>query len=109
MRSVWKLIRGGKELEVAPFSAKIESVWRVVKDGSDFKRGDLVSAKRPMPLARAARRVASWRTKVIPSDLSLIKPVEGWPEAMGKLASPYDELLCLVEVHEALPDPEPAA
>ena len=81
----------------------------MVKDGADFKQGDLVSAKRPMPLRKAARRVTSWRSKVSPADLYLIKPAEGWPEEMGELASPYAEILRWVEVSSADPDPRPAA
>ena len=109
MSSLFRLIRGKKDLLVEPFSSAVDTVWRVVKDGSSFRSGDLVSAKRPMPLADAIRRVASWRTKVSPYELSLIRPVEGRLGREGDLVPPYDGLLRLVESEAFRPDPRPAA
>ncbi len=108
MERVFRLIRGRKVELVAPLSPKSDKVWRVVKDGPDLKEGDLVCSKRPMPVREAAKRVASWRTKVAPTELCLLKPVEGWKESQGDLVQPYADLLRF-EVPDQDSGPPPAA
>jgi len=110
MESVFRLIRGKKVEIVTPLASQCDKVWRVVKDGPFLKKGDVVCARRPMSLPEAAERVACWRTKVAPTELVLLKPVEGWVDGHGRgdLVQPYADLLSFAGSAQT-PDPQPAA
>lgn len=106
MERTFRLIRGKKEEHVVPFPQD-DRVWYVVKDGPDNRCGDIVCARRPEPIKRAAKRVSPWRTRVTSHDLVLLWPTDGWQEGQ-ELASPYKELARFL-LSPDRPDPRPVA
>jgi len=109
MERVFRLIRGKKAEFVSRFSPQSSQVWRVVRDGSAMKKGDVVCSRRPMALEEAAERVACWRTKVGPHELVLLKPVEGGGAGAGDPVAPYADLLPFVRPLDPVRRPDPAA
>jgi hypothetical protein len=109
MERVFRLIRGKKAEFVSRFSPQSSQVWRVVRDGSAMKEGDVVCSKRPMPLEEAAERVACWRTKVGPHELVLLKPRKGGELGDGEPVAPYADLLPFLRPVGAGGRPGPAA
>jgi hypothetical protein len=110
MERVFRLIRGKKAEFVSRLSPESSQVWRVVRNGSAMKKGDVVCSKRPMALEEAAERVACWRTKVGPHELVLLKPVEGGGEmGAGDPVAPYADLLPFVRPLGPVGRPDPAA
>lgn len=109
MERVFRLIRGKKAEFVSRFSPSSSQVWRVVRDGSAMKKGDVVCSKRPMPLEEASERIACWRTKVGPHELVLLQPVQGSEIGDGELEAPYAELLPFIWPVDPLGHPDPAA
>jgi len=97
MERVYRLIRGKKAEFVSRFSPESPQVWRVVRDGSAMKKGDVVCSMRPMALEAAAERLACWRTKVGPHELVLLRPAPGSEIGTGTpIVAPYAELLPLL-------------
>ena len=109
MERVFRLIRGKKAEFVSRFSPQSSQVWRVVRDGSAMKEGDVVCSRRPMALEEAAERLACWRTKVGPHELVLLKPVKGSEVGVGELEAPYAGLLPFVRPVDPFEGPDPAA
>ena|SRR5579872_7446783 len=105
---VFRLIRGKKAEFVSRFSPESSQVWRVVRDGSAMKKGDVVCSKRPMPLEEAAQRLACWRTKVGPHELVLLRPAPGNEVGTGTPVAPYAELLAFLHRLSESKRPDPA-
>ena len=94
MKRVFRLIRGGRHERVALVSSGRDNVWRILPGGnSSFLEGDVVCARRPVSILRAAKRVASWRTRVTPQDLVLLKG----EYSLKPRVSPYTQLVDSVE------------
>ena len=98
MKRVHRLIRGGKHERVAPVATDRDNVWQILPGGnSSFHEGDVVCARRPVSIKRASRKVASWRTRVTPMDLVLLRPAGGWSEASHgagePVVTPYTQLM----------------
>ena len=109
MERVFRLIRGQKAEFVSRLSPDSPQVWRVVRNGSAMKKGDVVCSKRPMALEEAAERVACWRTKVGPHELVLLRPAPGGGESYGDPVAPYAELLPFLRPVGVSGRPDPAA
>jgi hypothetical protein len=109
MERVFRLIRGKKVEFVSRFSPGSSQVWRVVRDGSAMKKGDVVCSRRPMPLEEAAERIACWRTKVGPHELVLLRPAPGSGEPTGNPVAPYAALLPFFRPVDIPGRPDPAA
>jgi hypothetical protein len=109
MEPVFRLIRGLKKEFVSRFSPESSQVWRVVRDGSAMKEGDVVCSRRPMPVEEAAERVACWRTKVGPHELVLLRPAPGHEIGEGDPIAPYANLLPLLHPVGVSGRPDPAA
>ena len=109
MERVFRLIRGKKAEFVSRLSPDSPQVWRVVRNGSAMKKGDVVCSKRPMALEEAAERVACWRTKVGPHELVLLRPTPGHEIGKGETVEPYAELLPFLRPVGVPRRPDPAA
>ena len=109
MERVYRLIRGKKAEFVSRFSPESPQVWRVVRDGSAMKKGDVVCSKRPMALEEAAERLACWRTKVGPHELVLLRPAPGSGLGTGTPVDPYAGLLPFLVPLGGSKSPDPAA
>jgi hypothetical protein len=109
MERVYRLIRGKKAEFVSRLSPESPLVWRVVRDGSAMKKGDVVCSKRPMPIEEAADRLACWRTKVGPHELVLLGTAPGHEVGCGEPVAPYAQLLPFLRLRVGGRRPDPAA